>query len=174
MKLASKFVLSFIAVVLVSGCAISTTSDSGEVSRDEWLQAWSEVSDSVTAYVELKPSELGMTPEAGLLATESALERMKTAQLVWETLSGDEEMLLSDGKSVTAESVRNLNTTFELFVSSQENYLAALKECEIGSEDEESFNCMLEVLASDYESKGNAAYQAYYQSIQRFKQDALD
>ena len=82
--------------------------------------------------------------------------------------------MLSDGKSVTAESVKDLNTTFKSFVTSQENFLAALKECEIGSEDEESFNCMLEVLASDYESKGNVAYQAYYQSMQRFKQDALD
>ena len=169
-----KLLSTLIAVFLVSGCAIGTTSDSNEVSRDEWLQAWSEVSDSVTAYVELKPSELGMTPEEGLLATESALERMKTAQLVWETISGDEETLLSDGKSVTAESVGDLNATFKSFVSSQENFLVALKECEIGNEDEESFNCTLEVLASDYEAKGNAAYQAYYQSMQKFKQDALD
>ena len=174
MKLATKFVLPFIAVLLISGCGTSTSSASSDVSREQWLQAWNEVFDSVTAFVELKPSELGLTPEAGLLATESALERMKTAQLVWEAISGNDEMLLSDGKTITAESVTDLNSTFRLFIASQEDFLFALKECEIGNEDDESFYCTLEVLASDYESNGNAAYQALYQSMQRFKQDALD
>lgn len=39
MKLASKFVSSFIAVVLASGRGISASSDSDEISREEWLRA---------------------------------------------------------------------------------------------------------------------------------------
>jgi hypothetical protein len=155
-------------LLFISACG----SSSKEFTADEFLQAYGEVSDSVTDYILFKPSELNLTYEESLLAIDSYVARMRTAQMTFEKMTLNKAITLTDGE-VAVESVNSLNRALDDFISSQERAAVELGSCGEYSDPYEAFSCVV-VAQSAIAEQTNSQYQSFYQANERFKQDALD
>lgn len=164
-----KLFLCLTLSVLLSGCS---TNSEGQINGDDFLKAYGEVTDSMTSYILLKPTELNLTYEESMMAIDSALARMRTAQMVFQKMTQDRTITLTDG-TISKESVNSLNSAFDEFISSQEVARDQLEYCEKFSDPYEALDCVLQVQIETKEIT-NAKYQNFYQANEKFKQDATN